>query len=402
MSVHPPLAEPALTVDGAGDPLRAPGVLQVLPALATGGVERSAVDVARALVQAGWRSIVVSHGGPMVREVERAGATHVLAPVHSKNPWVMRRNTGLLVELIRRHGIDIVHARSRAPAWSARAAARRTATPFVTTFHGTYNAGNPLKRWYNGVMARADRVIANSQFTARHVIERYGADPAIVVPIARGIDTTRFDAHAVSAERMVRLAREWSLPDGIPVVLLPGRLTRWKGQRVMIDAVGRIVAAQGRDALVCVLVGDDQGRNAYREELSRTVQGRGLDGVVRIVGHCNDMPAAYMLADAVVSASTDPEAFGRVAVEGAAMGRPVVATDHGAAPETVLPGETGWLVPPNDAEALAGAVMAALAMDGETRQAVAQRARTHVLDHYTVERMCAATLDVYAELLGRR
>ncbi len=375
-------------------------MLQVLPALETGGVERSAVDVAKALVAAGWRAVVVSRGGPMVRELERVGAKHIVLPVHSKNPWVMRRNVGALLKIIRDERIDLVHARSRAPAWSARTAARRANLPFVTTFHGTYNAGNPLKHWYNSIMAKGDRVIANSHFTAQHVLHVYRADASRIVPIPRGVDVQRMDPATVSADRMVRLSTEWHLPDGVPVVMLPGRLTRWKGQRVLIDAVARIVVERGREALVCLLVGDDQGRESYRAELDAAIRRQGLDGVVRLVGHCRDMAAAYMLADVVVSASTDPEAFGRIAAEAQAMGRPIIATDHGAATETVLQGRTGWLVPPGDSAALADALETALSIDAAGRAELAATARAHIVENFTVERMCDATLAVYADLLG--
>ena len=194
---------------------------------------------------------------------------------------------------------------------------------------------------------------------------------------------------------MIQLSQQWRLPDGLPVVLLPGRLTRWKGQTVLIEALARLQ----RDDFVALLVGDEQGRHGYRDELMELIQKRGLGAVVRLVGECRDMPAAYMLADVVVSASTDPEAFGRVAAEAQAMGRPVIATDHGGARETVLPGETGWLVPPGDAGALAGALAEALALEAPTRAAVAEVARAHILANFTVERMCEATLGVYAEIL---
>jgi glycosyltransferase involved in cell wall biosynthesis len=384
------------TSTGAGPRERqAPVVLQVLPSLVTGGVERSAVDVAVALARAGWTALVASSGGPMVHELERAGARHVALPLDSKNPLVMRANVGRLVRLVQQHGVQIVHARSRAPAWSARAAARQAGAHFVTTFHGTYGHANPLKRRYNSIMLQGERVIANSAFIAEHIRAIYDCDGAKLVTIPRGIDVQRFDPARVSAERMIQLAQQWRLPDGLPVVLLPGRLTRWKGQPVLIEALARLQ----RNDFVALLVGDDQGRHGYRDELLETIQRRGLGAVVRLVGECRDMPAAYMLADVVVSASTDPEAFGRVAAEAQAMGRPVIASDHGGARETVRAGETGWLVPPGDAGALAGALAEALALDAATRAAVAKVARAHILANFTVERMCEATLGVYAEIL---
>jgi glycosyltransferase involved in cell wall biosynthesis len=374
---------------------RVPAIMQVLPSLVTGGVERGAADVAAALVAAGWKSIVVSEGGPMVREIERAGAIHVTLPVASKNPFTMRRNIGRLVEVGRAHGVDLVHARSRAPAWSARSAARELGVPFVTTFHGTYNFGNPIKRWYNSIMAKGVRVIAISDFIAKHAIANYGVSPAIVRVIHRGVDVARFDPARVSAERVIKLARDWRLPDGLPVIMLPGRLTRWKGQTLLIDAAAKL----GRRDVVVLFVGSDQGRVSYRRELENLVRKRGLEGIVRIVDHCNDMAAAYMLADVVVSASTDPEAFGRVVAEAQAMGRPVVAPEHGGAPEILKPGETGWLFRAGDSDGLAEALRAALALDPASRDDLAGHAIAHVNDRFTKARMCAATLDVYEEVL---
>jgi glycosyltransferase involved in cell wall biosynthesis len=385
------------------DPITAAGlakdsgvVLQVLPSLGTGGVERGTVEIARALAAAGWRALVASAGGPMVRDVERAGASHIVLPLDSKNPLVMWRNVARLEELVAAHGVDIVHARSRAPAWSAMLAARRAGVPFVTTFHGNYNAGNPAKAWYNSVMAKGDRVIAISDFIGETVVHRYHADPDRVRIIPRGVDLDIFDANAVSAERVIQMAQTWRVPDDARVVMLPGRLTRWKGQLVLIEALARI----DRKGVRCILVGSDQGREGYRRELETRIERLGLQSVVQIAGHCRDMAAAYMLADVVVSASTDAEGFGRVIAEAQAMGRPVIATDHGAARETVLPGLTGWLVPPGDAGALAVALREALALTPDEREALAGRAIHHVRSRYTTEQMCRRTLSVYSELLA--
>jgi glycosyltransferase involved in cell wall biosynthesis len=374
-------------------------VMQVLPSLVTGGVERGAADIAAALTAAGWRAVVVSSGGPMVHEIERVGGIHVTLPVDRKNPFIMRKNVRALAEVIAEHGVDIVHARSRAPAWSARAAARKSGIPFVTTFHGTYNFSNPLKKAYNAVMAGGDLVIAISEFIGRHVMENYGVPAEKVRVIQRGIDTeTTFNPDKVSAERIIQLSHAWRLPDGAPVIMLPGRLTRWKGQSVLIEAARRL----GRQDVRVLLVGDDQGRTGYREELMDQIARIGAEGIIHLTGPCRDMAAAYMLSDVVVSASTDPEAFGRVAAEAQAMGRPVIATDHGGARETVIEGETGWLVPPGDADGLARALRAALAMTPADREAVARRAREHIVRNFTKPQMCAATLAVYEELLAAR
>lgn len=376
-------------------------VLQVLPALTTGGVERTTCDVARALIQAGWTAVVVSAGGPMVHELERMGAKHIVLPLDSKNPFVMRKNVERLTAVIRQFNVDLVHARSRAPAWSARAAARQAGVPFLTTFHGTYSGWrNPLKRAYNAIMAKGDLVIANSAFTGDHVRRHYKVATDRVRVIPRGVNMLWFDPSLVSAERMIKLSRDWALPDGARVVMLPGRLTKWKGQLVLIEAMAELRRRRPDLEVVCVLVGDHQGRNSYRDSLLETIRRLGVEGAVRVVGHCRDMAAAYMLSDVVVSASTDPEAFGRVSAEASAMGRPVVASDHGGSREIVLPGETGLLVPPGDVAALATALEQALALDEPARAGLAERARAHVARHFTVETMTAATLEVYRELLG--
>lgn len=379
----------------APDP-EAPAVLQVLPSLTTGGVERGTVDIAAALTGAGLRAIVVSAGGPMEHDIERVGGEHITLPVDSKNPLVIRKNIAALAKVIRSRRIGLVHARSRAPAWSARSAAQRCGVPFMTTFHGTYNFNNPAKKAYNAIMAKGERVIAISEFIGRHIVENYDTPEGRVRVIPRGIDIDTFNPDAVSPERMIQLSQSWRLPDDAPVIMLPGRLTRWKGQSVLIEAARRL----GRADVRVLLVGDDQGRTGYRDELEAQIARIGTEGIIHLTGPCRDMAAAYMLANVVVSPSTDPEAFGRVAAEGHAMGRPVIASDHGGARETVISGETGWLVPPGDADALAQALRTALTMTSEDRDTVAQRAIAHVRKNFTKQKMCAATLDVYAELLG--
>lgn len=371
-------------------------VLQLLPALHVGGVERGTVDVALALRAAGWRAVVASSGGPLVAELERAGAVHVTLPLDSKNPFTIRRNSKRLVEIIDRYDVDIVHARSRAPAWAGWLAARATGRHFMTTFHGTHSHGNWAKRRYNAIMGRGERVIAISHFIAEHAYAVYGVAPERIRIVPRGIDFRRFDPMAVTGERMIRVAGQWRVPDGVPIVMLPGRFSRWKGHEVLIDAIARL---EGRD-LVCVLVGATEDRDGYRAELEQRILAKGLGGRVQMAPDCRDMPAAYMLADVVVVPSTEPEAFGRVPVEAQAMGRPVIATDHGGARETVVPGETGLLVPPGDPAALAAAIADALDLSMDERQALGRRAIAHVRASFDMNRMCAETIAVYSEVLG--
>ena len=373
---------------------RPPAVLQIVPSLVSGGAERGTVELAAALTSAGWNSFVASAGGPLEHDIARAGATHLTLPLASKNPLVMRRNRAALIRAIRRLGIDIVHARSRAPAWSAWSAAGATGRHFVTTFHNAYGASSALKRWYNSVMARGERVIAISDFVAEHAAMVYGVGADRLRTIPRGVDLGMFDPQRVSGQRIANLARQWRLPDGVPTVMLPGRLTRWKGGLDFVAAI----AALGRQEICCVLVGAEQ-RPGFRRQIEAAIESNGLTGLFRIVEHCRDMPAAYMLADVVVSASTDPEGFGRIIVEAQAMGRPVVATDHGGARETIVPGATGWLVPARNPAALAAAIGAALSLGPGERSLLARRAIDHIAANFTHATMCARTIAVYEELL---
>jgi len=371
-------------------------VLQVLPALETGGVERGTVEMVQAIVRAGGSALVASAGGRLVADVERAGGTHITIKLASKNPARIWRNAARLAFLIRAADVDIVHARSRAPAWSAWLACRRTGAKFVTTWHGVYSENAPGKRRYNAVMARGERVIAISHFIAARLMSRHHVDPGRLRVIPRGVDPAQFDPAAVSGVRVAKLASEWRLPEGAPVIMLPARLTRWKGHAVLVEALARL---QRRDVCL-VLVGADQGRAKFRKELIARAETLGVANRLRLVGHCDDMPAALMLADVVANPSIEPEPFGRTVIETQAMGRPVVVTDQGGTAETVDHGVTGWRVPPGDPVALAKVLDEMLALTPPERAALGARARASVCAHYTTEAMQKATLDVYRELLA--
>ncbi|NMJ39984.1 glycosyltransferase family 4 protein [Roseomonas sp. JC162] len=371
-----------------------PAVLQVLPSLVSGGVERGTLEIAEALIAAGFRAFVASAGGQMVAPLEALGARHVTLPLDTKSPAGIWRNAGALAELVRAEGIGILHARSRAPAWSALIAARRTGARFVTTYHGTYNEGFPGKRLYNSVMARGDRVIAISEFIAGIVRDRHHVPADRLRVILRGIDERLFDPARVSADRVAALRAAWAVPQDRPVVMLPGRITRWKGQGVLVEAMARLPG----DA-VALLVGDSGAKAGFREELEARIATLGLRDRVRLVGHGADMPAALLLADVMVHASTDAEAFGRTVIEAQAMERVVVASDLGGPRETVEDGVTGFRVPPGDPAALAAALTRVLAMPADERAAMGARARAAVLARCTTARMAAATLAVYRELL---
>ncbi|MBP7254026.1 MAG: glycosyltransferase family 4 protein [Alphaproteobacteria bacterium] len=373
-------------------------ILQVIPALGAGGAEQAVIDINEALIKAGHKSYVVSSGGDRVAAVEAAGGIHITMPAASKNPLQIWANAKKLKAIIRQEGITVIHARSRAPAWSAWLAARWCKLPFVTTFHAAYSYGNVLKQRYNSVMTRGARVIAISDFIAQHVREAYGVPPERIVTIYRGIDLTHFDRAAVTPERRETLRTLWKVAPNRPIILLPARLTRIKGQDVLIAAMCHLMAQEQAGDSVVVLIGADQGRKHYvRELLEQAVSGRLSDRVV-IADHCDDMPAAYALASLVVVPSLVPEGFGRVPVEAQAMGVPVIASDLGATRETVLPDVTGWLVPPDDPIVLAEKIHAVMQLPPEVRMRLGQQAAARAHEKYALPMMTAATLAVYHDV----
>ena len=377
-------------------------VLQVIPQLDAGGAERTTLEVAEAVVGEGGRALVATQGGRLEAELEALGGEIVHMPLASKNPLTLWRNTGRLSALIRREGVEIVHARSRAPAWSAKWAADRTGVHFVTTYHGTYNARSGVKRRYNSVMAKGECVIANSEFIRAHVEAEHPFARARLRVIPRGVDLERFSPEAVDPARVDALAKAWGVDrtDGRRILLLPARLTAWKGQREAIRALGRI-RRRGEAAMpLLLLAGDAQGREAYVAELESLIAAEELRADVRIVGHCTDMPAALALSSLVLTPSVEPEAFGRTAAEAGAMERPVIAADHGGACEVVLHSETGWRVQPGDPAALAAAIEGALWLSDEDRAAIGRRARAHVVEKFSAAALQASTLRVYHEVLN--
>lgn len=337
----------------------------------------------------------------MEKELSAAGGELIRMPLDSKAPHKILRNAPRLAALIRRRGVGLVHARSRAPAWSAFFAARHTGVPLITTYHGIYNAAHPLKRFYNSVMVRSDAVIANSEWTAAHIAKEHRLPRARITVIPRGVDLEEFDPAGVTPERIQRLQNMWGIEPGNTTILLPARMTRWKGQLVLVEALARLAARDQLGALRAAFVGDAQGREQYVHEVKAAITRAHLDEVITIAGHVSDMAAAYLASDIVVSASTDPEAFGRVVAEAGAMGRPVIASDHGGAREIVIPHESGLLVPPGDAAALTDALRGLIEMGAGARTNMGERGRKHVRENFSVQKMCADTLAVYCRLLGR-
>lgn len=378
-------------------------LLQVVPELETGGAEQTTIDVANAVVRAGGKALVATRGGRMAARLEADGGRLAQMPVQTKNPLVMLGNAARLVDLIRKEKVSIVHARSRAPAFSALWAAQATKTPFVATYHGVYGAKNSVKRWYNAVMTRGDLVIANSDYTRDHVLAEHGIDPDRIVSIPRGIDLERFNPSWVTPERVQALREAWGVEarDRRVKLLLAGRLTRIKGHLLIIEAAKRMRAG-GVENFLILFAGDDQGRTGYREEVEAAIVAAELSEHVRLVGHCDDMPAAYQICDIAMLPTTKPESFGRTAVEPQVMGKPVLASDHGGTTETVLSGETGWLVKVDDADAWAAAMGKAIEMGPARLAAMGQAAANRARRLYSVDAMCEATLDAYARVLAAR
>lgn len=359
-------------------------VLQILPDLNAGGVERTVLETVEALVSSGHAAHVLSNGGRLVPELEALGGVHHTADIGSKNilsvPW---RIAGVR-RLIAEHNIDIVHARSRAPAWPAMFAARAERTAFVTTYHGVYNAKSALKRGYNSIMAKGDIVIANSNYTHDHILREHGTDPDRLVVIPRGVDMSVFNPVHISQDQIAAQRAAWDVLPDETVLVLPGRLTRWKGQPIAIEALRHL-----GDGYRLILVGDAQGRDDYAAELEQ--QSQGLNVV--FTGHRTEMALIYAASDIVLCPSTDPEAFGRTAAEAQAMGKPVIAADHGGAVEVVKQGVTGWRTPPGDAAALAKAI-------GEIdRLTGLSAARDRIAALYSKRALQSALLRVYADLM---
>ena len=385
----------------SGPVVRAPTILQLAPRLNAGGVERGVIEIVEAISIAGGRAMVASEGGRLEPALLAAGGELVRMPAASKNPLILRANAKRLVNLIERENIKLLHARSRAPAWSAYWAARRTKTPFITTYHGVYNENLPLKRKYNAIMTKGDLVIAVSNYIADLIQKRHHTSPDKIVVIHRGADLQVFSEMMTSISRVSMLARHWGVfEEERPILLFPGRLTRWKGHTLLLEALAQVRSRRGDDALLAILVGGEEKGGRFRSELEKTIAAENLGAMVKMVGHCDDMPAAYRLSSIVASASLEPEPFGRTTVEAMAMGAPVIAPAHGGALETVADGETGWLFGPGEAESLAMAIEHALDVGAAARKAIGAAGVARVREYFSVAKMQAATIEVYQQVLA--
>ena len=369
-------------------------ILQVTAALEQGGVERGTVEMAAFIVRQGETSLVASQGGRMVDEVTSAGAQHISLPLARRNPFTILFCALKLRKLILKEKIDLVHARSRAPAWAGYIACRLTATPFVTTFHGTHKIQNGLKKLYNSAMVRGKRVIAISQFIRKHIIDNYQIPESRIDLAPRGFDLERFNSEHISFDQKSELRAQLGCRHEDILITLPGRLTRWKGQTVFIEALSRITDLSWK----ALIIGGPGKKYTYLDELKQLVQQKGLTDRVIFCGNQHEIAPYYAISDMIISAATEPEAFGRVAVEGQAMGKPVIASRHGGSLETVIDGQTGWLFKPGDPEDLADHLRYALS-DCAQLATLGKNARTWVFANYTTERMCQAEWASYLKVL---
>ncbi|HEY5673711.1 MAG TPA: glycosyltransferase family 4 protein [Malonomonas sp.] len=366
-------------------------ILQVTAALNEGGVERGTLEMAAFIVAQGAKSYVASNGGKLVSLLEKSGGEHFLLPLAKRRPWAILGSALQLAKIIRQHEIDLVHARSRAPAWAALIACRITRTPMVTTFHGTHKIQNRLKWFYNSAMVRGERVIAISEFIRAHIIENYQVAPARIDLAPRGFDPEEFNPEDYDRQAVHEMKRKLELEAGVPVITLPGRLTRWKGQTLFLQALGELKDLPWQ----ALLIGGAGKKVAYENELKTLAYHLGIADRVKFLGSRSDIAACYALSDIVVSASTEPEAFGRVAIEAQAMGKPIIASAHGGSLETVKDGLSGWLYSPLSSQDMAAKLRLALSADTDL-PATGSAGRRWVVENYTVEQMCQAEWRAYA------
>ena len=378
------------------DLTRKMGVLQVLPELMSGGVEREVLDTAEALVKAGHRSFVASSGGRLVSQLYQAGSRHLDLPLHSKNPLVMMQNIVSLQKLVKFHDIDIIHAQSRAPGWSAYYASKLAKCHFITTIHGAHSVGGYFKKMYNSVVTKGERVIAVSEFIAEYAKNNYKFDHQKLEVIHCGVNVHKFNYKNIDEKRMIELARSLRIPTDKPIIMLPGRLSRGKGHILLLEVI-RLLPP---NSVTCLFVGDDKGHLTYREELQKKINEYGLNHNVIITSNVSDMPAIYALSDIVACVSTKPEAFGLVSIEAQSMGRMTIACNMGGIKETIIDNQTGWLIKPNNIDELLAKINQILSMDLDTRFEYTKAARKHVENFFSLETMGKKIINIYEQVIN--
>jgi len=378
-------------------------VLQVIPRLGYGGAETGCYDLAHFLPEQDWKSFVATSGGELLKYIDKKKAKIFKLPVHSKNPILILFNTIILFFIILIYNIDIVHARSRAPAWSCYLATRITFRKFVTTFHGTYNFNNKIKKFYNSVMVRSDLVIAGSNFIFSHINENYGdfflKNKRKLLVIFRGINTNYFNPQKILPVKLDKFSRRNNIDRNKFIILLPGRLTFWKGQKIFIEALKLLSERNNNQPFEGIIIGDDQGRSVYKKQLIALVERYRLKKIIKFIDHCDEMPVAYKIANLVCSCSSEPEAFGRVSVEAQSMGIPIVASDIGGSIETIVKDKTGFLFKSGDSNALTNAIIMVMQKDYNSLKSIGFEGRKNILKKFDVDKMCHTTFTEYKKLI---
>jgi len=378
-------------------------VLQVIPKLGYGGAETGCFDIAHYLPENNCESFIVTSGGELLKFVDKKKVKIFRLPVQSKNPLLIFINSIILIGIILLNNISIVHARSRAPAWSCLFASKITGRKFVTTFHGTYNFKTNFKKFYNSVMTRSDLIIAGSNFIFSHIKNNYSEylnDKKKLMVIFRGINVDYFDASTTLESDEKKLLKKWDIEKDKKIILLPGRLTSWKGQEVFIEAINLINIELGYEAFYAVILGSDQGRELYKKKLVRLSEQYRMTKQIRFIDHCKNMALAYKVSDLVVSASNEPEAFGRVSVEAQSMEKPIIASNIGGSNETIIDEKTGFLFSSNNAKSLSKQILRVINMEETSLKIVGIEGRKNITQRFNVEKMCFSTYSEYKRLLN--
>ena len=378
-------------------------VLQVIPRLGFGGAETGCYDIAHYLTENNCKSFLVTSGGELIKFIDKKKVKLIKLPVHSKNPILILLNSFILIGIILFYNINIVHARSRAPAWSCLIATKITKRKFVTTFHGTYNFSGKIKKFYNSVMVRSDLIIAGSNFIFSHIKENYSEflkSTKKFLVIFRGINVDYFDSSTKLESDEKKLLQKWGINKEKKIILMPGRLTSWKGQELFIEAIKLVQVELGYEAFHAVILGSEQGRDLYKKKLIHLMEQYRLNNQIKFIEHCKDMALAYKVSDIVVSASIEPEAFGRVAVEAQSMEKLIIASNIGGSNETILDGKTGILFESGDAKSLSKKIIQAITMDDSSIKLIGKEGRKNIIKKFNVEKMCFSTYSEYKRLLN--
>ena len=378
-------------------------VLQVIPKLGYGGAEIGCYDLAHFLSENNYRSYLITSGGPLLKYIKKDKVKLFRLPVHSKNPLLMIINSIFITFIILFFNISIVHARSRAPAWSCLLATKLTRRKFVTTFHGTYNFNNSFKKFYNSVMVRSNLVIAGSNFIFSHIYENYekyinNKNRKLLV-IFRGINSEYFAQNNISNIKLQKQIKEWQIDKSKFIILLPGRLTHWKGHKIFIEAIKLLTEQENPQPLEGIILGSDQGRNVYKKQLTGLVEQYRLNKSIKFISHCDEMPTAYRIANVVISASTEPEAFGRVSVEAQSMQIPIIASNIGGSKETIIENKTGYLYTNKDPIDLANSIAKVMQKNYNLLKSLGIEGRKNVLKKFDVDKMCQTTFTEYKKLI---